>query len=294
MSEFIFGVLADIQYADKENGSFDGRVQRYREVPRKLEAAVESFLQKRLELSFIVALGDVIDGHKHDVNKSMQELEMIAGRLDPLAASIPVHHVVGNHCLSVPRQALLGRLGMPASYYHVSIAPGWGLVALDTTEMSPHSGYSEDTWQAAETRAFQAAHPMSDDFPHMHDWNGGLTSRQLQWLEDTLNKAQSEGEKILVVCHHPLGRGSSPDEYLAWNHEEVVDLLTRHSCVKAVLHGHYHPGGYCCLKGVHYITVEGLLEAPVGSNAFGFITVSGDVMTVEGHGVMTPRELRLR
>jgi hypothetical protein len=32
---------------------------------------------------------------------------------------------------------------MPSSYYSAVVAPGWRLVVLDTTEMSPHSGYPE-------------------------------------------------------------------------------------------------------------------------------------------------------
>ncbi len=44
-----------------------------------------------------------------------------------------MHHVVGNHCLSVERAALLQRLGICASYRKLPIAPGWRLIILDTT-----------------------------------------------------------------------------------------------------------------------------------------------------------------
>ena len=64
----------------------------------------------------------------------------------------PAYHVVGNHCLSVPRAALLSRLRLPASYYAAPLAPGWRLIVLDTTEMSGHSGYPPDSEQASAAR----------------------------------------------------------------------------------------------------------------------------------------------
>ena len=57
---------------------------------------------------------------------------------------LPAYHVLGNHCLSVPRQVVLRRLGIPQScYYSVPLPHSWRLVVLDTTEMSGHSGYPE-------------------------------------------------------------------------------------------------------------------------------------------------------
>ena len=50
-----------------------------------------------------------------------------------------MHHAIGNHCLSVDRQHLRQRLGIPESYYTVQLASAWRLIVLDTTEMSGHS-----------------------------------------------------------------------------------------------------------------------------------------------------------
>ena len=51
------------------------------------------------------------------------------------AGSLAVHHVVGNHCLSVGRPALLRRLAIEGdvAYRAVHIASGWRLIILDTT-----------------------------------------------------------------------------------------------------------------------------------------------------------------
>ena len=47
-----------------------------------------------------------------------------------------MYHTIGNHCLSVPRDVLAARMGIPGgSYRAVDIAPGWMLIILDTTEV---------------------------------------------------------------------------------------------------------------------------------------------------------------
>ena len=48
--------------------------------------------------------------------------------------------------------------------------------------MSGHSGYPEGSPQAAEAAAFAASHPRSAEWPHMADWNGGITAEQLRSL----------------------------------------------------------------------------------------------------------------
>ena len=52
-------------------------------------------------------------------------------------------HVIGNHCLTVPRKRLMDELKMPSSYYSRELPGKWRLIVLDTTEMSGHSQYSE-------------------------------------------------------------------------------------------------------------------------------------------------------
>lgn len=48
---FSFGLIADVQYGDKENGGYEGRGQRYREAPGKLDAAVTAFNGRKEDLS---------------------------------------------------------------------------------------------------------------------------------------------------------------------------------------------------------------------------------------------------
>ena len=59
------------------------------------------------------------------------------------ASTTTFYHVVGNHCLSVPRERLVHELKMPGSYYSRQLSDKWRLIVLDTTEISGHSQYSQ-------------------------------------------------------------------------------------------------------------------------------------------------------
>lgn len=103
------------------------------------------------------------------------------------------------------------------------------------------------------------------------------------------------GDKVIVACHHPLAPGSAPDQYLAWDHESIRQLLedSHPGTVQLVLCGHYHPGGYAEHNGVHYVVFEGILEAPPDSNAYGVVEVWLGKIVIRGYGVGTTRELLL-
>ncbi|GMH35118.1 hypothetical protein BSKO_02986 [Bryopsis sp. KO-2023] len=295
---FSFGIVADVQYGDKPSGGLEGRVQNYREAPGKLALAIKDWISKKDAISFVLTLGDVIEGIKGEVEQSLIDLEVVAKILDELAAQTQVHHVVGNHCLRASREALLGRLKIPSNYYSVPIheADGggdkWKLVVLDTTEMSLYSRYSEDSVQMTETRAFVEAHP-EEEFPCMKIWNGGITTQQKQWLIDQLASSNETGESVIIACHHPVGKGSASELHMAWNAPEIESILCEAPCVKVVLTGHYHPGGYAMIQGKHFVTLEGLLEAPSNSNAFGYVHVFKDRIEIQGEGELSSRVLQM-
>ena len=60
---------------------------------------------------------------------------------------------------------------------------------------------------AQEAAAFKAEHPMSPAEPQMADWNGGVGSHQLAWLKEQLANAQESQERVIVACHHQIGKG---------------------------------------------------------------------------------------
>eukprot|EP00983_Pelagomonas_calceolata_P042970 1138722-Pelagomonas_calceolata.AAC.3 len=51
---FRFGSIADIQYGDFENGTGEGRCQRFREVPMKLERSLQIMYEHDVRLILTV------------------------------------------------------------------------------------------------------------------------------------------------------------------------------------------------------------------------------------------------
>lgn len=130
------------------------------------------------------------------------------------------------------------------------------------------------------------------EYVHMLPWNGGICSSQKEWLIDELAKSAKAGEDVIVACHHPVGLGSAEPTHMAWNAPEIEQVLTDCPNVRLVLSGHCHRGGYSCIQGKHFVTLEALLEAPPGSNSFGTVHVYKDRIEIAGTGTMTSRVLK--
>ena len=60
---------------------------------------------------------------------------------------------------------------------------------------------------------------------------------------------------------------------------------------RIALAGHDHLGGYACIDGRHFVTLEALLEAPAGGNAWAVLSVFADRLELAGHGSVTSRSL---
>lgn len=61
---------------------------------------------------------------------------------------------------------------------------------------------------------------------------------------------------ITAVC-----AGAARATHLAWNHDEIRAVIAQAPGVVAVaLSGHDHMGGYALVEGVHYVTLEAMLE----------------------------------
>jgi hypothetical protein len=121
---FAFGVMADVQWADKDTrGS-----RHYRESLGKLEECVEELNGQ--DLAFTIQLGDVIDGNTTP-EKTLSDLDRVLKVYNRL--SMPKHHVVGNHCLAAGKEALREKLELSSFYYDFTVpsAEGWRFVVLD-------------------------------------------------------------------------------------------------------------------------------------------------------------------
>ena len=67
--------------------------------------------------------------------------------------------------------------------------------------------FRQDSLLGQEAAQFKSQHPMSAEEPHMADWNGGVGSAQLAWLREQLARAKHDQERVIVACHHQIGKG---------------------------------------------------------------------------------------
>lgn len=271
---FRFGVVADVQYAAKPpKGN-----RHYSESADKLRACVADFNKR--DLAFVVNLGDSIDG---DGEKSAADLAMIAGIFRQL--SCPVRHVIGNHCLSVPRPALLKELGLESPYYAFSHGP-WRFLVLDGMDVSHKS--PEGSKQAAEVEKYLAR------FPKVNPYAGALGEAQMTWLCDQLAAAAKQKQRVIVFCHHPILAAASSPGSILWNSGEIQALLVQSGCVAAWICGHHHKGGYAVADGIHHLTIHGMIESPTGSTSYAIASVFPTRIVIEGVGTTPSQVLEIK
>lgn len=146
---FTFGVIADIQYADIDDGYNYRRTHRryYRSSMELLRNALDSWSKVAVKPGFILQLGDLIDGHNKPLVASDRALEAVLKELDSCSAD--VHHVWGNHEFynfsrdwlfgsklnSTPQGSQKGADGQVYAY-HFSPYPGFTVIVLDAYDVA--------------------------------------------------------------------------------------------------------------------------------------------------------------
>lgn len=147
---FTFGVIADIQYADLDDGYNYRRTKRryYRNSLQLLRNARESWSEAPVRPEFILQLGDIIDGFNKRHGASDRALDVVLKEFSSSPAE--VHHVWGNHEFynfsrsSLLRSKLNSTLhtdrnlcaGSDVYAYHFSPYPGFTFVVLDAFDVS--------------------------------------------------------------------------------------------------------------------------------------------------------------
>ncbi|HUU26297.1 MAG TPA: metallophosphoesterase [archaeon] len=275
--KFSFGIVADIQYADKET---QGQ-RRYREAIGKLAECVADW--DTMPLTFTIQLGDIIDGNE-DEEKTIRDLDKILAVFKTLEHKN--YHVIGNHCLSVRRDELLKRLGLQEAWYEFT-RPGWRFIVLDGMDISV-AGWPGESDNFRKAREYLEANSEAQSY------NGAIGETQKAWLENCLKKASERGEKVIVLCHLPVLEAASRKSLLLWNHAEILKIIESFPGVAAFFSGHDHEGGYAYQSGIHHVTLEGMVEAPEGGNAYGVVEVYGNRLVIKGRGSLSSRTLELQ
>ncbi len=272
---FSFGIIADVQYCEcvpQGTRFYSNSLNKLAESIRNLNAR---------DLSFVIQLGDLIDRYMD----SYESVLSIFNRIKK-----PKYHVLGNHDYDVEedkKQNVPEKIGMVSKYYEFG-SNGWRMIVLDGNDLSFYTP-KESSERIEETnKLFQRIKDRGA--VNAFDWNGGLSSQQIFWLEDILKQASRSGEKVLVFCHFPVY--PSREENL-WNDIELIKLLESFPCVIALFSGHYHPGNYAKKRGIHYLTLQGMVETKE-NNAYSIVEVYSDHLKILGFGREPSRILTFR
>jgi 3',5'-cyclic AMP phosphodiesterase CpdA len=266
-----FGLVADIQYADCEpQGN-----RYYRNSLKKLDECVAYLNESKV--NFTINLGDASD-------RKFSDLDSVIVRLKRLKKK--VYNTTGNHDYGgvADNETLYDKLDMPSEYYSFR-KRNWVFVMLNTNEVSSYSNVAGTPKQ--QEFADMMNRIASSGGTNGKAWNGGVGSRQLEWLDKVLTKAQRKGRRVLVFTHHPM----LPENWLsALNGQEILDVIGKYSCVKAVFSGHDHEGNFAVYKDIPLVTFEGMLDT-ADENAFGIVELYKNKIVVKGRGRGRSREL---
>lgn len=268
------GLIADIQYADKESRG----TRFYRASIPKLNESVKVLNEQ--DVDFTVVLGDFVDEGRKDLPAILAELDTLKGS---------VYNLLGNHDFETVQNPydLYKAFRMVSPYYVVDTA-GWRFVFLNTNELSAYATVP-NTALEKEYQRMSSALKMQNR-TNAQPWNGGVGKKQMKWLQKKLKEARKKSLNVLVFTHHPLLPENNGHEAL--NNREMLALLSRHKQVKAVISGHNHKGAFEIREGLPCITLEGMVET-AEQNAYGVLTLSDDKLTISGMGRMTSRVIDL-
>lgn len=274
---FKIGVVSDIHHADK-----DPKIGRYyRMSAKKLSEAVNEFNSQDVDM--MISLGDLVDNDIRNYPTIDSVFNSFNGK---------VYKLLGNHDFIAPfsqeRQDSIFRvMGIKDRYQQIR-KKGIRLLLLDGTDVAvfSHPEGSEGHKQAKQILdSLKAAGSRNN-----RNYNGGLGAEQMEWLKYQLERAAVNEEKVICLCHMPMM--PSGGKFTLFNSPEVTQLLATSPWVKAVLTGHHHPGSYDMKDGIHYLSLQGMVQGE--DNSYSIVEVYEDKIIVRGYGREETRRMEFK
>jgi len=215
-----FGVIADVQYADTEDGYNFAKtnVRYYRTALQMLNKAVKIWNEDSLKRpKFMLQLGDIIDGKNKSLGIAESSLSTVLQAMSKFAG--PVYHIWGNHeFYNFGREQLLssdlysgnteGSIAEPGrAYYMVTPHPALRVLALDCYEISLLASLTG-------TKEFELASEIMKNHPNEDQnssegmvgterrfvkYNGALSEEQLTWMEKNLEEAVQLRQNVVII-----------------------------------------------------------------------------------------------
>ena len=264
------GIIADCQYADIPTAG----VRNYSLSDQKLKQCVEDF--NGLALDHVFHLGDFIDQQE-------ESFDTVLPIVKSLNSSFTL--VLGNHDFSVSdefKDRVPGLMGLKERYFSFKIQQ-WKLIVLDGNDISLYA------WPQGSKRHSDSKKIHETLYNERPTYNGAIGKDQMIWLKNELKQAQAASESVILLCHFPV---LPEDPHVLWNSEEILELISDYSCVKAWLNGHNHAGDYAEFNGIHFVTFKGMVDTE--ENSYATISLLEGEMVVNGFGREENRLMKIR
>ncbi|CAG2248704.1 ADPRM [Mytilus edulis] len=294
-----FGLVADLQYADIEDGYNWNRTRKryYRSALCLLKKAMKDWKQNDVKL--VLQLGDLIDGFCKRTEEPKNCLNRIVDIFDE--EKWPVLHVVGNHELynfskdSLYKSRLFKSLPPTnKAYYTWQPCDGLKICVLNIYEISA-LGERDDSARYKIVKSFldeRNPNENKNDPSGLESvdrrfvrFNGAMSKQQLEWLTKELTLAEVQKQNVIVIGHNPVYSPVTDGQCLCWNYTDVLEVLSEcHSSVVCYISGHSHESGYAVdLNGIHHITMPGVIEYP---DSYAVGNLLEDTLVIQGRGEM--------
>lgn len=263
-----FGMFSDIHYAERDP---TGK-RFYRQSLAKVKEAVDFMNQEKVD--FVIELGDFKDQDEtpNEANtlKYLTDIEAAFQKFDG-----PTYHVLGNHDMDgISKQQYLERVentGIPsAKSYYSFTKNGFHFVVLDGNFTANEVAYDHGNFS----------------------WNDALISKeQMVWLEDDLKT----NDFPTIVFIHQMLEESKGVNYAVKNAQQVRSVLEKSGKVVCVFEGHVHEEIYKLINGIHYYSVNAVIEGDgAENNAYMIVDVYKDhSLKIDGYRRASDREFKI-
>ncbi len=242
------GLATDLHYADKSPSG----TRHHRESLEKFSEAAKRFQQDKPD--HIIALGDLIDSAA-TLDTEKDYLKQVVKEFVPLPGKH--HFVLGNHCVeNLTKPEFLAIVGQEKSYYSFDAA-GYHFVILDACFNKDGASYGRKNFK----------------------WgDANIPPDEMKWLQADL----SQTEHKTIVCVHQCLDLFPP--YSVQNSNAVRSVLRKSGKVIGVLQGHFHWGNYSEIHGIHYCTIQAIVEGSgPENNSYAMLDIlPGDVVRITG------------
>ena len=262
-----FGMISDIHYADREPAGN----RFYRQSLSKVKDAVDEM--NRQKVDFMIELGDFKDQdvvpNEANTLKYLADIEAVFRKFNG-----PTYHVLGNHDTDgISKQQFLERVentGIPntESYYSFT-QKGIHFVVLDGDFTKEGKAYDHGnfTWD-----------------------NASIPAEEMDWL-----KADLKWNKLpVIVFIHQMLDESKDVKQAVENAVEVRQILEQAGNILCVIQGHVHEERYNLINGIHYYSVNAVVDGDGPENSACMIVdvYNNGSLKIEGFLRATDREIK--